>query len=103
MGRLTSPEFEQRKATRLAFQRRGYAGILHEVLRRNALGAFLALIKSKAQLDVHLPSNTLVVTVPVNAPPRGDPRFQIFAPPSAPPWQFPLVENRTFPANPWKK
>lgn len=101
--RLTSPEFELRKATRLEFQQRGYASILHEVLRRNALGAFLAMIKSKAQLDLHLPSNTLVVTVPINAPPRGDPRFEIFSAPSTPPLQFPLVEDRRFPENPWKK
>ncbi|HSQ75728.1 MAG TPA: hypothetical protein VLT13_09245 [Bacteroidota bacterium] len=103
MRRLTSDEFEQRKARRLELQRRGYAAILHDLLRRNGPGAFLAMVRTKAQLDIHLPQNTLMVTVPVLGPPPGDPRLQIFAPPSTPPMAFPLIEDRRFPENPWRK
>lgn len=103
LRRLTSDEFEQRNARRLEFQRRGYAAILHELLRRNAAGAFLAMVRTKAQLDIHLPQNTLTVTVPVVGPPPGDPRFEIFAPPPAAPMSFPLIEDRRFPENPWRK
>lgn len=103
LRRLTSDEFEQRNARRLEFQRRGYAAILHELLRRNAAGAFLAMVRTKAQLDIHLPQNTLVVTVPVAGPPPGDPRFEIFAPPPTAPMAFPLIEDRRFPENPWRK
>jgi len=101
--RLTSVEFEQRKARRLEFQRRGYATILHELLRQNGPGAFLAMVRTKAQLDIYLPQNTLMVTVPVLGPPSGDPRLEIFAPPSTPPMSFPLIEDRRFPENPWRK
>jgi len=101
--RLTSDEFEQRKARRLELQRRGYAAILHDLLRRNAVGAFLAMVRTKAQLDIHLPQNTLIVKVPVLGPPPGDPRLAIFAPPSTPPMSFPLIEDRRFPENPWRK
>ncbi len=103
LRRLTSDEFEQRNARRLDFQRRGYAAILHELLRRNAAGAFLAMVRTKAQLDIHLPQNTLMVTVPVLGPPPGDPRFEIFAPPPTAPMAFPLIEDRRFPENPWRK
>ena len=103
LRRLTSDEFEQRNARRLEFQRRGYAAILHELLRRNAPGAFLAMVRTKAQLDIHLPQNTLMVTVPVVGPPRGDPRFEIFAPSPTAPMAFPLIEDRRFPENPWRK
>jgi len=103
MRRMSSPEFERRKVRRLELQRRGYAAILHELLRRRGLGAFLAMVRTKAQLDIHLPQNTLVVTVPVLGPPPGDPRLQIFAPPSSPPMGIPLIEDRRFPENPWRK
>ncbi|MCC6397905.1 MAG: hypothetical protein IT282_12880, partial [Bacteroidetes bacterium] len=49
--RLSSPELEARKLHRLALQRRGYASILHEVLRRDALGSLFSTIRTKAQLD----------------------------------------------------
>ena len=101
--RLTSREFEQRNLRRRELQRRGYAAILHELLRRNGLGAFLTMVKTKAQLDLHLPQNTLTVTLPVHGPRSGDPRLQIFSPPVRPPMAFPLVEDRRFPEDPWKK
>lgn len=104
IARLTSPEFEQRKARRLALQRRGYSSVLHHALARDAWGAVLALFKMEAQLDYHLPSNTLVTTVYLDQPavlPRGP--ASLSAPPPTKYVQFPLIEDRRFPPDPWRK
>ncbi len=102
LQRMTSRELESRKKERLTLQRRGYAAILHDVLRRDGLGALMAMAKTKAHLDIHLPQNTLILTVPVEAPRRVS-KFQIFSAPPSPPLQIPLHEDRTFPADPWHK
>ncbi|MBK7256442.1 MAG: hypothetical protein IPI01_01165 [Ignavibacteriae bacterium] len=104
ISRLTSPEFEQRKARRLELQRRGYASVLHQTLARDTWGAVLALLKMEAQLDYHLPSNTLVTTVYLDQPavlPRGP--ASLSAPPPTKYMQFPLIEDRRFPRDPWHK
>jgi hypothetical protein len=104
IARLTSPEFEQRKARRLELQRRGYASVLHRSLARDAWGAVLSLLKMEAQLDFHLPSNTLVTTVYLDQPPalpRGP--ASLSAPPPTKYMQFPLIEDRRFPLDPWHK
>jgi hypothetical protein len=101
---LTSPEFEQRKARRLELQRRGYASILHRSCARDVWGAILALLKTKAQLDYHLPSNTLMATVWMQPPPEVRRGPGSLAPPAAPRYQqYPLIEDRWFPKDPWRK
>ncbi len=104
IARLTSPEFEQRKARRLTLQRRGYAAMLHNTLARDAWGAVFALLKMGAQLDFHLPANTLVTTVYIEQPAtvaRGP--ASLAAPPPTKYVQFPLIEDRRFPRDPWNK
>lgn len=100
--RMSSPELEARKVHRLALQRRGYAAILHEVLRRDPIAALFTTVRTKAQLDIHLPQNTLYVFVPVNAPERTS-KFQVFSPPASGPMMIPLFEDRSFPEDPWRK
>jgi hypothetical protein len=103
LARLSSPELEHRKAARLELQRRGYAAILHHSLARDVWGAILAVLKMQAQLDFHLPVNTLVTTVYVQSPGvRKDPSALYEPPPSAPA-QIPLFEDRRFPRDPWHK
>ena len=104
ISRLTSPEFEHRKAQRLTLQRRGYAAVLHRTLARDAWGAVIALLKTRAQLDFHLPANTLVTTVYIDQPEtalRGPASLALPAPRKY--IQFPLIEDRRFPVDPWHK
>lgn len=95
---VTTPEFEQRKATRRAFQRKGYATVLLQVARRDGLSALFTLIKNRVHLEYHLPSTPIVVHVP---PPRIKPRdpFNLGAP--SPPFVITLREDLTFPDDPW--
>jgi hypothetical protein len=103
MARLSSPELEYRKTERLKLQRRGYAAILHRSLAKDGLGAILAVLKMQAQLDFHLPVNTLVTTIYVQSTGvRKDPSALYEPPPSAP-VQIPLFEDRRFPRDPWHK
>ena len=99
---MSSPELEERKANRLTLQRRGYAAVLHDVVRRDPIGALFATIRTKAQLDIHLPQNTLYAIVPVNAPGNTS-KFQVFSPPASGPMMIPLFEDRSFPEDPWRK
>ena len=104
ISRLTSPEFEHRKAQRLALQRRGYAAMLHRTLARDAWGAVITLLRMRAQLDFHLPANTLVATVPIDQPEtvaRGP--ASLSAPTPTKYIQIPLIEDRRFPMDPWHK
>lgn len=104
IARLTSPAFEQRKAQRLALQRRGYAAMLHRSLAHDAWGAVLALLTMRAQLDFHLPTNTLVTTIAIDQPEsvaRGP--ASLTAPAPAKYIQIPLIEDRRFPPDPWHK
>jgi hypothetical protein len=103
LARLSSPELEHRKAARLALQRKGYAAILHHSLQRDVWGALLSVLKMQAQLDFHLPVNTLVTTIYVQSPGvRKDPS-PLYQPPSSAPVQVPLLEDRRFPRDPWHK
>lgn len=102
MARLSSPEFEQRKRNRRLLQQRGYALLLQDVIRHDGLGALFSYLRMKAQLDFHLPQNTLMVFVPiVYTPPPGPHMPPVTGAPSSP-MGFPLVEDRTFPPDPWK-
>jgi hypothetical protein len=104
VARLTSPEFEQRKARRLELQRRGYASILRRSCARDVWGAILALLKMEAQLDYHLPSNTLMTTIWMDPVPQVQHGPGSLVQPSGPRYQqFPLIEDRRFPKDPWRK
>ena len=101
---LTSPELELRKKNRRAYQQRHYAEILYELAMADAPGAILASLRSRMQLELQLPSNTLVMTVPVTRPRPSAKRLPGFtgdAP--GPPMQFPLYEDRRFPDDPWSR
>jgi hypothetical protein len=100
---LTSPEFERRKMVRREFQRRGYAGMLSRVLDHDGLGALLCCTRITAQIEYYLPHNTLYVTVPIVAPPQKETRIPGFYSFSSPPMAIPLIEDRSFPADPWKR
>jgi hypothetical protein len=103
MARLSSPELEHRNAERLKLQRTGYAAILHRSLANDGLGAILAVLKMQAQLDFHLPVNLLYATVYVQKPGAQREPSALYNPPPSAPVQIPLLEDRTFPKNPWHK
>jgi hypothetical protein len=102
MSRLTTPEFEQRKRNRRTLQQHGYALMLQDVIQHDGLSALFSYLRMRAQLDFHLPQNTLMVFVPVvQPPPPGLHLPPVTGAPSSP-MGFPLVEDRTFPHDPWK-
>ena len=102
MAGLTSPEFEQRKRNRRLLQQRGYALILQEVIRHDGLSALFAYLRMRAQLDFHLPQNTLMVFVPIVYHPPSGPHMPPVTGAPSPPMGFPLLEDRSFPPDPWK-
>jgi hypothetical protein len=99
---LTTPEFERRKKVLRLFQQRGYVQVLTDVTADDGVSALLSLLKVNAQIAYHLPHNVLVFYIP----PAGRPR-----PAKPSPWQFygaqsqpytiPLIQDWTFPADPW--
>ncbi len=99
---LTTPEFEQRKRNRRMLQQRGYVLMLQDVIRHDGLGALFSYLRMRAQLDFHLPQNTLMVFVPVVQPPPSGPHMPPVTGAPSSPMGFPLVEDRTFPPDPWK-
>lgn len=103
LGHLTSPEFEQRKTRRLELQRRGYADVLHRSVARDVWGAMLSFMKMKAQLDFHLPSNTLVINVCTQRLPARRDAAGVYISPYERYEQYPLIEDRRFPKDPWRK
>ncbi len=102
IARLSSPEFEQRKRNRRLLQQRGYALMLQDVIRHDGLSALFSYLRMRAQLDFHLPQNTLMVFFPVVQPPAPGPHVPPVTGAPSPPMGFPLVEDRAFPPDPWK-
>jgi hypothetical protein len=102
MAGLTSPEFEQRKRNRRLLQQRGYVLMLQEVIRHDGLSALFSYLRMRAQLDFHLPQNTLMVFVPILYTPPPGPHMPPVTGAPSPPMGFPLVEDRSFPTDPWK-
>lgn len=101
---LTTPEFERRKKVLRMFQRRGYVEVLSDVVAEDGFGALLSLLKVNAQIAYHLPHNTLVFRIPpreISKPAETSP-WQFLAPESAP-YDVPLIQDWTFPADPWEK
>ncbi len=101
---LTTPEFERRKKVLRMFQQRGYVETLSDVVSDDGLGALLSLLKVNAQIAYHLPHNQLVFRIP----PRERPKPTNSSPwhflaPESPPFDVPLIQDWTFPKDPWEK
>jgi len=100
---LTTPEFEQRKRTRRLLQQHAYVLMLQDMVRRDGLSALISYLKMRAQLDFHLPQNTLMLFVPVVQPPQPGRHLPPVTGAPSSPMGFPLVEDRSFPPDPWKR
>jgi hypothetical protein len=100
---LTTPEFEQRNRTRRLLQQQGYVMMLQDVIQHDGLGALISYLKMRAQLDFHLPQNTLMLFVPVVQPPQSSRHLPPVTGAPSSPMGFPLLEDRTFPPDPWKR
>ena len=98
---LSTPELEKRKELRREFQQRGYSEILSASLAGDGLGALLAYLRMALQLEFFLPRNTLMVYIPVSAPERADSTAYVQR--RSAPVAVPLVEDRSYPENPWKR
>ena len=99
---FTTPEFERRKKTLRLFQQRGYVEVLSDVVAGDGLSAALSLLKVRAQIEYHLPHDQLRFRLPVNEAPRRpstDPWH--FQSTQSPPYDVPLVQDWTFPEDPW--
>jgi hypothetical protein len=100
---ISTPELEARKARRRLMQQRGYADILHHVLRRDGLSALISSARLTSQLEYSLPRNTLMLYIPVRRPPVRDSTLPPFYSFSSGPMGVPLPEDRSFPEDPWKR
>ena len=99
---LTTPEFERRKLILRTYQRRGYVEVLSDVVAEDGLSALLSLLKVNAQIAYHLPHNQLVFHIPpaeIPVPATKNPWH--FLAPQSQPWDVPLVQEWSFPADPW--
>ncbi len=101
---LTTPEFERRKKVLRLFQQRGYVETLSDVVSDDGLGALLSLLRVNAQIAYHLPHNQLVFRIPLREIPRpaNASPWQFLAPQS-PPFDVPLIQDWSFPEDPWEK
>ncbi len=102
--RLTTPEFERRKNVLRMFQRRGYVQVLSDVVAGDGLSALLSLIKVNAQIEYHLPHNRLVFRIPpMEARQSESPSPWHFLTPQNQPMDIPLIQDWTFPSDPWSE
>ena len=100
---LTTPQLEERKRVRRDYQRRHYAEVLYEEVQMDAAGALLAAVRSRAQLDIALPHNTLFISLPVNQPPPPGLRMPGTTAQPSGPFVLPLYKDFGFPADPWTR
>jgi hypothetical protein len=96
-------ELEQRMAARRAIQRSGYCHTLAGVIRRNGLDALLSYIRMRLHLEFFLPQDQLVVYYPSQYKVEKIPGVPGFASAPNATTVVPVFEDRTFPADPWKK
>lgn len=101
--RLRTPEFERRVIARRRMQQRHYAEVLYEMALGDAPGAMLTTLRSRAQLKLQLPDNTLYVSIPVEQPPAPRSGLPGSTGSPSPPMSIPLPEDRTFPVDPWSR
>ncbi len=100
--RLTTVEFERRKNVLRLFQRRGYVEVLSDVVAEDGVSALLSLLRVNAQIANHLPHNQLVFRIPPTEVPRPSSTSPWhFLAPSPQPYDVPLVQDWTFPVDPW--
>ncbi len=100
--RLTTAEFERRKKVLRMFQRRGYVQILSDVVAEDGVSALLSLLRVNAQIAYHLPHNQLVFKIPpAETRQAANPSPWHFLTPMSQPYDVPLVQDWTFPTDPW--
>ncbi len=102
--KLTTQEFERRKQLLRLYQRRGYVEILSDVRAGDGLSALLSLIKMDAQIEYHLPHDQLIFHIPPAERPK--PATQSpwqFLSPESQPYDIPLIQDWTFPEDPWSR
>jgi hypothetical protein len=102
---LSSPELVHRTALRREVQQRGYVSVFHDLLAGDGIGALISFLRLNAQLDFHLPHNTLVVYARVKQPElqTWEKRLPGTTGAPGPPVAIPLYEDLSFPIDPWSK
>ena len=103
LGRLTTPELEQRIATRRRMQREGYSDVLLHSVRNDGLWGVISSLRSTFQLEYSLPREPLIIFIPIRQPERRNDHLPGFTGAPSPPMAVPLLEDRTFPRDPWSK
>jgi len=101
-GKFTTPEFERRKKVLRMFHQRGYVQVLSDVVAEDGFSALLSMLKVNAQIEYHLPHNHLVFRIPpmeVSRPATASPWHFLAPPPQG--MDIPLIQDWTFPADPW--
>lgn len=103
-SRLTTPEFERRKESLRLLQRQGYVQTLYDVIAGDGPSALISLARVHARIEYHIPHNQLYVYVPPpSRPPSTTQSPWQFLAPEQGPMAIPLVQDWTFPADPWEK
>lgn len=98
---LSSPELERRKAERRRLQKRGYCTVVQACGESDALSAVLALLRTHAQLAIHLPHTPLAVHVPIQHTPSWTDSLTPFVTYGGGYYSFTLTEDWSFPDDPW--
>jgi len=99
---FSKPALEERKASRRALQRAGYADVVAGLLRLDAAAALGSLIRMNAQVEFRLSHRPLYLYIPVT--PAGT---DSLLPPSlffyrSPPMAIELSDDWSMPEDPWK-
>jgi len=98
---LSSPQLETRKAERLRLQRRGYCAVLQACGESDAISAMLALLRTRAQVAIHMPHTPLSVHVPIHHVPSWSDSLSPFSTYGSTYYTFTLTEDWSIPADPW--
>jgi hypothetical protein len=90
---MTSPELEERKASRRALQQRGYATALQASLEGDGFSALLAALRAHLQIALHIPHTPLTVHYLIKRPPGWPDLY----------YEVVLADDWSFPEDPWRK
>lgn len=101
LSTLSSPQLEQRKSRRRAIQQQGYAEVLYEVLAGDGLAALMSWLRMTLQLEYSIARYPLFVYIRGPETRRDTTLSGLLLPASPGLMRLPLIEDRSFPINPW--
>lgn len=101
LATLSSPQLEERKTRRRALQRQGYTEVLHEVIAGDGLAALMSWLRLTLQLEYSIARYPLFAYARGPETRRDTTLSGLLLPASRGLVKLPLVDDRSFPINPW--